>query len=86
MSTAADIDKLYGLEPVLEIGETPGSDALEQCADSTCPYCGEPIQVRVDVSAGTHSYVEDCQVCCKPMMITVAVTEGELSEVVVGTE
>jgi hypothetical protein len=33
----------------------------------TCPYCGEPITVLLDWSAGTQSYVEDCQVCCRPI-------------------
>ncbi|AOS96054.1 hypothetical protein AUP74_00584 [Microbulbifer aggregans] len=41
----------------------------------TCPYCGEPITVLLDLSQGTHSYVEDCQVCCRP--ISISVTEEE---------
>jgi hypothetical protein len=32
-----------------------------------CPYCGEPIEVVVDASAGSQSYVEDCFVCCRPI-------------------
>lgn len=32
-----------------------------------CPYCGEPIEVQVDTSAGEQAYIEDCQVCCKPI-------------------
>ena len=45
----------------------------------TCPYCGEPVQLLVDASAGTQRYVEDCQVCCRPMMVTVDEDrEGEL--------
>ncbi|MEM1411295.1 MAG: CPXCG motif-containing cysteine-rich protein [Pseudomonadota bacterium] len=34
-----------------------------------CPYCGEPVQLIVDASAGLQSYVEDCQVCCRPMVV-----------------
>ena len=35
--------------------------------DIQCPYCGESIGVLIDPGeAGTH-YVEDCQVCCRPI-------------------
>ncbi len=37
-----------------------------------CPYCGEPTLLAIDVSAGAQRYVEDCQVCCRPMTVTVS--------------
>jgi len=45
-----------------------------------CPYCGEEIELFVDEGGGAHQeYVEDCQVCCRPMRVIVAVDEeGEL--------
>jgi hypothetical protein len=80
--TGAEIDQLYGLEPVLEPGEMPGSDALERFVEFDCPYCAECIGVRVDLSAGSQCYIEDCQVCCAPITISVAVSEaGMLREV-----
>ena len=42
----------------------------------TCPYCGEAIKLLVDTSAGSASYVEDCQVCCRPRQVDVAVDSG----------
>lgn len=39
----------------------------------TCPYCGESFETGVDASAGSTSYVEDCQVCCKPIDMHVSV-------------
>jgi len=38
-----------------------------------CPYCGEPVTVIVDGSVERQEYVEDCEVCCKPMIITVEI-------------
>ncbi|MDH5621625.1 MAG: CPXCG motif-containing cysteine-rich protein [Gammaproteobacteria bacterium] len=38
-----------------------------------CPYCGESISVLVDDSLPEQSYVEDCQVCCRPIAMDVAV-------------
>lgn len=37
----------------------------------TCPHCGEPIDSAVDLGGGEHqSYIEDCAVCCRPILIT----------------
>ena len=47
--------------------------------DLTCPYCGEPIALVVDASAGAQTYIEDCAVCCRPM--TVILDEREDGEV-----
>ncbi len=45
-----------------------------------CPYCGEPIEVTVDCAAGRQDYIEDCQVCCKPIALRIAIDEdGEPS-------
>ncbi|MEH6448849.1 MAG: CPXCG motif-containing cysteine-rich protein [Oleispira sp.] len=45
-----------------------------------CPYCGETINVLIDSSDLEQPYIEDCQVCCKPIsfLITESVN-GELS-------
>ncbi len=32
-----------------------------------CPYCGEPVEAVLDLSAGDQSYIEDCPVCCRPI-------------------
>lgn len=39
----------------------------------TCPYCGEAIELAVDESAGSATYVEDCPVCCHPMQVDVEI-------------
>ncbi len=37
-----------------------------------CAHCGEEIVVEIDISAGHHQdYVEDCPVCCEPMVLHV---------------
>jgi hypothetical protein len=45
------------------------------CQESilSCPYCGETISILVDGSAGDQQYIEDCEVCCRPMDIKVRV-------------
>ena len=37
-----------------------------------CPYCGEEVELAIDPGGGaTQQYVEDCEVCCRPMNLTV---------------
>ena len=44
-----------------------------------CPYCGENISVLVDCSEEQQEYIEDCQVCCRPININVQYdANGEL--------
>ena len=40
-----------------------------------CPSYGEPIEVAVDWSVRQQEYVEDCQVCCRPIVLTVGIDE-----------
>jgi hypothetical protein len=74
------IDALYGLEPVFEPGASTGE--LLQFVTISCPYCGEDFGTNVDVSSGSCSYVEDCQVCCQPIEVAIEVDgAGELQAV-----
>ena len=53
---------------------TPDEDrpALETDVEVECPYCGEVVAITLDVGGGaTQSYVEDCQVCCRPWQVLV---------------
>ena len=44
-----------------------------------CPYCGEPIELLVEPAGESHRYVEDCQVCCRPITVWVQVgVDGEM--------
>ncbi|HUH26739.1 CPXCG motif-containing cysteine-rich protein [Gelidibacter sp.] len=43
-----------------------------------CPHCWEDISMLIDYSIPHQSYVEDCEVCCNPIQITVSISEGEL--------
>ena len=44
-----------------------------------CPYCGEPITMLLDLSEdGEQDYIEDCEVCCRPIRVRLATTDGLL--------
>ena len=71
------IDALYGLEPVFEPEQTAPASATGagagQFTTVQCPYCGEPFDTLVDLSAGSASYIEDCQICCRPIELGIEV-------------
>jgi hypothetical protein len=41
-----------------------------------CPYCWEEIYFEIDMSMDHQEYVEDCQVCCNPILLRVNIYEG----------
>ena len=72
----AEIDAMYGLEPVIRAESTAlDSSAGAEFVVVHCPYCGEAFETRADASAGSCSYVEDCQVCCQPIEMTLRVDD-----------
>lgn len=43
-----------------------------------CPYCGELIDILVD--SEEHEYIEDCQVCCRPITFVIRTSfNGDVS-------
>ena len=42
-----------------------------------CPYCWEEISMLLDPSV-SQTYVEDCEVCCNPITISVGFEGGAL--------
>jgi len=48
-----------------------------------CPYCGERLEVLLDPSIPDQQYIEDCQVCCRPIVFDVTVIgDAEISVLV----
>jgi transcription elongation factor Elf1 len=45
-----------------------------------CPHCGESISILLDLSVLSQKFIEDCEVCCRPIEIKYEV--GEDGEVV----
>ncbi len=39
--------------------------------DALCPWCGAALELLIDASAGDCEYIEDCHVCCSPILTRV---------------
>jgi transcription elongation factor Elf1 len=46
----------------------------------TCPYCSERISMVLDTSVKRQKYIEDCEVCCKPIEVRYTVKDDEVSD------
>ncbi|MDZ4772181.1 MAG: CPXCG motif-containing cysteine-rich protein [Planctomycetota bacterium] len=71
-----ELDDLFDYAPRANsrLAEKPPEESATASAPDatyTCPSCGEPIVVPVDVTGGTQEYVEDCPVCCSPVLLRV---------------
>ncbi|MDJ0777896.1 MAG: CPXCG motif-containing cysteine-rich protein [Gammaproteobacteria bacterium] len=47
----------------------------------TCPYCWESFTLLVDGSVDDQAYVEDCEICCRPIDFVVTIDEYEQANV-----
>ncbi len=43
-----------------------------------CPYCNAWITILLDPSVANQQYVEDCEICCRPVEISYTVENREL--------
>jgi hypothetical protein len=45
-----------------------------------CPYCSERISMVLDASVRRQTYIEDCEVCCRPIEVRYAVEDDDICE------
>ncbi len=43
-----------------------------------CPYCWQDISMLLDTSIQNQTYIEDCEVCCNPIQVSVKFSISEL--------
>jgi len=44
-----------------------------------CPYCHQVTCVEVDSRHKSQHFIEDCQVCCRPILFTIECEDGEVA-------
>src|SRR5690349_15123323 len=49
-----------------------------------CPFCGQAFEVLVDTSVASQRFTTDCEICCRPIEITVECEPGEVLTLSVG--
>lgn len=60
---------------------------MQDAISIECPHCGENFSLALDASEGSAEFTVDCEVCCRPMMVSVRFNDdGELEGVDVTEE
>src|SRR5262249_14455918 len=60
---------------------TPGERTLDYMEYFfPCPYCWQRISMVLDLSVHSQIYVEDCEVCCRPIQIRYVAQDDEIVE------
>ncbi|MBO6879065.1 MULTISPECIES: CPXCG motif-containing cysteine-rich protein [Winogradskyella] len=44
-----------------------------------CPYCWEQISMLIDTSQHHQIYIEDCEICCNPIQLSITVLDQEIT-------
>nr|WP_242482495.1 CPXCG motif-containing cysteine-rich protein [Thiocystis violacea] len=42
--------------------------------NAVCPWCDAPLEMEIDLTAGDRCYVEDCQICCSPILVNLTLS------------
>ena len=76
-------DELESLDP---LDEDLGDEPADSEGEVMCPYCGAANEIALDPDGGAfQTYVEDCQVCCRPWQVRVTYSPGGVAEISVET-
>lgn len=43
-----------------------------------CPFCGQSFEIVVDTSVPRQTFTTDCEICCRPMEVSVECENGEI--------
>lgn len=43
-----------------------------------CPYCGEAFETSIDCTIDSQEYIEDCYVCCRPILFEVTLDSDDV--------
>ena len=45
-----------------------------------CPHCWEQISMLIDTSQRKQTYIEDCEICCNPIQLSVTTEVQEITD------
>lgn len=78
-------DDASGDDEVEDLDDDFASE-LAGSVEVSCPYCAAGVELIIDPAGGEYQeYVEDCEVCCQPWSVRVALDPEGLPSVDVST-
>ena len=55
-------------------------DTSEEEINFLCPYCNENISMAFNQYNGAQQYIEDCEVCCRPIEISYQIEDYRVTQ------
>ncbi|MCI0745026.1 MAG: CPXCG motif-containing cysteine-rich protein [Verrucomicrobia subdivision 3 bacterium] len=44
----------------------------------SCPFCGQTFQIPLDTTLPSQRFTADCEICCRPLEISIQCEPGEV--------
>jgi hypothetical protein len=51
---------------------------MQESEEIQCPYCGQVFELAVDTTQPTQQLVIDCEICCRPIEVSLRCEGGEV--------
>jgi len=51
---------------------------MEISETTSCPFCGQANELRIDTSIEFQRFTTDCEVCCRPFEVVAECEPGEI--------
>jgi transcription elongation factor Elf1 len=59
---------------------------MQPFAQIECPFCGQSFEVAIETSQRSQRLIVDCEICCRPLELTVECQDAEILSVDVRAE
>jgi len=64
---------------MIAVSPFPAKDRFMETNETVqCPFCGQSFEVLIDTSVSQQRFTTDCEVCCRPIEISVECEPGEV--------
>jgi hypothetical protein len=51
---------------------------MQESENIQCPFCGQTFEVALDTTQSAQCFTIDCEICCRPMEVSVQCEAGEI--------
>jgi hypothetical protein len=51
---------------------------MQELGSIHCPFCGQYFELVIDTSQPEQQFTVDCEICCRPLLVSVTCEAGEI--------
>ncbi|MGA2177229.1 MAG: CPXCG motif-containing cysteine-rich protein [Verrucomicrobiota bacterium] len=51
---------------------------MQESGSVQCPFCGQRFDLAIETSQAEQQFIVDCEVCCRPLRVSVTCEAGEI--------